>query len=88
MYNIVERTDNFAIVLDEYPENEISVFGVQFIEHEDEDYLEVKIDYKTSKPIEINKKDFDTKLGDIIIELIKSQQKTGELIYKGGIDEN
>lgn len=88
MYKIVEREENFAIVLDEFPENEISVFGVSFVEHAEEDYLEVKIDYVSTKPIPIPKKDFDIKLGSVIMKLIESQQQTGELIYKGGVDEN
>lgn len=88
MYKIVEREESFAIVLDEFPDNEITVSGIRFVEHAEEDYLEVKIEYTSAKPIEIPKTDFDMKLGTVIMELIESQQQTGELIYKGGIDEN
>jgi hypothetical protein len=85
-------TDKYSIEYTEgkYAGIKIVLGGVKLEENAEQDNCTLKYNYDIIEGIvaDSDKKEFDTYIGDTLMQMLSDGVKNNDLVYSGGVDEN
>lgn len=85
-------TDKYSIeyIEGKYAGIKIVLGGVKLEENAEQDNCTLKYNYDIIEGIvaDSDKKEFDTYIGDTLMQMLSDGVKNNDLVYSGGVDEN